>query len=438
VHRLVIAGVSSGVGKTTVVVALAAALRARGLRVVTFKCGPDYLDPTWHARASGRPSHNLDGWMMGREAVLSTVARASRESDIAIIEGVMGLYDGAAPGSDEGSAAEIARWLEAPVVVAVDAWAIARTLAAVGLGMRAFDPRVNVAGLFANRVGGRAHLHLLMEACRETVPVVGGLPRQDALAFPERHLGLHAATRDSNVEAWGALLEEWGGVDALLALARTAPPLPLPTGPRREGAASCRIGVARDDAFHFYYEDNLERLRAAGAELIEFSPLRGALPPVGGIYFGGGYPELHAAALAANVEMLKSIRAFRGPIYAECGGLMYLCRGIRTLDGKLHEMVGRVDAIAAMTPSLQALGYVEVETASETLLGPAGTRFRGHQYRHCKLESQPPAGAYRMRRFPAGEAQLEGFTDGNLLASWVHAHWASCPEAPEQLVRRCA
>jgi cobyrinic acid a,c-diamide synthase len=424
-HRIVIAGLTSGVGKTTVVVGLTAALRARGLKVATFKVGPDYLDPSWHARAAGAPSHNLDGWMMGREAVLATFSRAS--ADVAIIEGMMGLYDGAAPTSDEGSAAEIARWLEAPVVCVVDAWAIARTIGAIALGVRQFDTRVQLAGVFANRVGGRAHLDLLRAACPE---VVGGLPRRDELAIPERHLGLHhAAQVDSDpVGGLAALVEEWGAADTLLAIARSAPPLP-PVALPAKGATNCRIAVARDAAFHFYYEDNLARLESLGAELLFFSPISDRLPPADAVYLGGGYPELHAEALSQNSALRAALAKFSGPIYAECGGLMYLCRALRTLDGRTHEMVGLVDAVAEMTPSLQALGYVEVETVAPSLLGPAGTKYRGHQFRHGRLQSSPSGGVLRVHD------ELQGWGGPRVLASWVHAHWASCPAAAEHFVR---
>jgi cobyrinic acid a,c-diamide synthase len=431
VHRIVIAGLESGVGKTTVVVGLVAALKARGLSVVTFKCGPDYLDPIWHARASGRPSHALDGWMMGQEAVLATFSRAT--GDVAIIEGMMGLYDGASPVSDEGSAAEIARWLSAPVVAVVDAWAMARTIGAVGLGLEAFDRRLDFRGLVANRVGGRAHLDLMIQSYHR---VLGGLPRRDELAIPERHLGLHQAGDDAleKVRAWGGLLEEWGLVDPLLQIARSAPPMkrPHPAPTPAPGATNCRIGVARDAAFHFYYEDNLTRLSSLGAELIFFSPIADRLPDVDAVYLGGGYPELHAEALSRNGAMRAALARFSGPIYAECGGLMYLCRAIRTLDGRAHEMVGRVDAVAAMTPSLQALGYVEVETLEPTLFGPPGVRWRGHQFRHCRLESAPPGGALRVRD------ERQGWGGDRVLASWVHAHWASCPEAAASFVRSAA
>jgi cobyrinic acid a,c-diamide synthase len=439
--RLVIAGESSGVGKTTTVLALAAALRARGLCVVAFKCGPDYLDPTYHARATGSTSHNLDGWMMGKDAVLATFARASRGADVALIEGVMGLYDGASPDGEEGSAAEIAKWLRAPVVAVVDAGGMARTIAAVGIGLRAFDPALELAGLFANRVGSRGHLDLLKQACRAHVPVLGGLLRDEARAFPERHLGLRTADADvvpdALVAAWGASFAEWNDVDAFVALARRAPLIEATVTEPDASAPRCRIGLARDAAFHFYYEDNLARLRALGAELVPFSPLADAeLPAVDAVYLGGGYPEAHAAALAANESMRASLRAAaaRGvPIYAECGGLMYLAGAIRTLDGSTHPMLGLVDGTAVMHDKLQALGYVEVETQRRTLFGGAGLRMRGHQFRYSTLESAS-GDAYRVRKRRGGATFTEGYGEANVLGSYVHVHFASNPLVAEGFV----
>ena len=448
IPRLVIGGVSSGVGKTTVVAALAAALRARGLRVAAFKCGPDYLDPTWHARATGRPCHNLDGWMMGRDAVLSTFVRGAEGADLALIEGVMGLFDGASPDSEDGSTAQIAKWLDAPVLAVVDARGMARTIAAIGSGLAAFDPALRIAGVFANSVGSKSHLDLLKTACRGRVPVIGGLRADKSLALPERHLGLHAARdagADVRISAWAAQLGELCSLDALLELARTAPPLPATENePPGHSLSRCRIAVARDDAFHFYYDDNLRRLEALGAELAFFSPLADTSLPhsIDGLYLGGGYPELHAAQLAANVALRAEIEQLpaRGvQVYAECGGLMYLARAVRTLDGQEHEMVGLVPGIAVMQPKLQALGYVEVETVRRTLLGAAGLRFRGHQFRYSNLEgAQGGDLAYRVRRRRAGDVQAEGYGSLNLLATYVHAHWASNPLVAQGFVDSCA
>jgi cobyrinic acid a,c-diamide synthase len=446
--RVVVAGPSSGVGKTTAVVAIVRALRARGLDVAVFKCGPDYLDPTYHARAAGRASHNLDGWMMGREAVQRTFVRATEGADIAVVEGVMGLFDGASPTGEEGSTAEIAKWLGAPVLLVVDASGMARTIAAVARGFVAFDPDVRVGGLICNRVGSRGHLDLLRRASTER-PVLGGLPVQAELAFPERHLGLLTATEgavpDATLEAWGGVASQWLGLDAIVDLARSAPAIRVSDdGPRALAGEACRIGLAWDDAFHFYYDDNLSRLKSLGATLVRFSPIRDAqVPNVDGLYFGGGYPEVHAHELANNRAMRESIAAFAqagGPIYAECGGLMYLSRAIRTRDDRRHAMVGLLPVETIMQDRLAALGYVEVETQVPTILGPPGLRFRGHQFRYSELgpADGPVQAPYTVRRRRDGKATPEGFVIGQVVASYVHAHWASNPRVAEAFVRSCA
>ncbi|WP_437998950.1 cobyrinate a,c-diamide synthase [Sorangium sp. So ce185] len=480
IPRLVVAGTASGVGKTTATVAIARALRARGLRVALFKCGPDYLDPTYHGRAVAGTSHNLDGWMMGRDAVLSTFAAEAAGADVALIEGVMGLFDGASPTGEEGSTAEIAKWLEAPVALVVDASGMARSVAALVQGFAGFDPALRVAAVVCNQVGSRGHLDILRQAQRSP-PVIGGLPRDQAQRFPERHLGLRtadeAAIPEERFDHWGAQAEAWIGLDALLEIARGAPALPAasdaatsaaapaasdPTaataGAAAAGAAPrrARIGVAFDEAFHFYYADNLRRLEAAGAELVRFSPIRDArLPDVDALYLGGGYPEVHAERLTENAALRAEIRAFAGgggPIYAECGGLMYLTEAIRTLDGRAHPMVGLVPAEAVMCEKLQALGYVEVETQARTILGGAGLRFRGHQFRYSELRpaatATPPSPgaeaplpiehAYSVRRRRGGQVAREGYRAQGVLASYVHAHWASNPLVPEGLVASAA
>lgn len=449
IPRLVIAGTSSNVGKTTVTVGLTQALRAKGLRVIVFKCGPDYLDPTYHARASGVPCHNLDGWMMGKEGVVSTFARAVKEADIALVEGVMGLFDGASPTADEGSTAEIAKWLHAPVLLVCDASGMARTVAALARGCAAFDAGLQLAGIVCNRIGSRSHLDLLRKATEGRPPVLGGLPKDAGMLFPQRHLGLHSADRESVSDevlaAWGDHVRDWCDVDAIVALARSAPTwseLPKGIDAAIERKPRCRIGLAFDDAFHFYYEDNLRRLENLGAHLVRFSPIHdAAIPDVDGLYFGGGYPEVHAEALAENRSMRETVRAFGvagGPIYGECGGLMYLSNGIRTLDGRLHEMVGIVPGEAVMRDRLQALGYVEVETARETVFGPAGLRFRGHQFRYSdmRLESEIEC-EYSVRRRRDGQTFREGYRVGNTLASYVHAHWALNPLMAERFIAGC-
>jgi cobyrinic acid a,c-diamide synthase len=448
VPRIVVAGTASGVGKTTFAVGLIRALRDRGLKVAAFKCGPDYLDPTYHRRAAGGPSHNLDGWMMGREAVVETFARASRGTDIAVIEGVMGLYDGASATSDEGSTAEIAKWLNAEVLLVVDAKGMARSVGAIACGFAGFDPEVRIAGLICNRVGSRSHLKLLRDAIA-LPPVLGAMPKTGAESFPERHLGLRTASTDAVAEeifsSWGEVVREWCDLESILSSARRAPNLITSAGAdRSHRRPRCRIGIALDEAFHFYYEDNLRRLEEAGAELIGFSPLRDrCLPSVDGLYLGGGYPEVHARGLAANESMRSEVRDFArrgGLVYAECGGLMYLCSTLKTLDGAHYPMCDVLPGETTMYDRLQALGYVEVQTVGASILGHAGVAFRGHQFRYStiKIESDAIEQIYNVTRRQTGAIFAEGFSMNRVLGSYVHAHWGSNPRIPTALINACA
>lgn len=430
IPTVLVAAPASGAGKTTAVCALAAALRARGKDVRLFKAGPDYLDPTWHRVVTGRPSRNLDGWMTGRDGVHAAFARGARGGDIALVEGVMGLFDGRSPRSLEGSGAELAQWLGLPVVVVVDASGMARTAAAVVSGLAHYEPGVDVTGVIFNRA---PHGRLLAEAM-ESVPQVrclGALARREDLAVPERHLGLVSgdlAARPAWLEAlasWGATLD----LDALLMMARVpaVAEVDRPLARRR-----ARIGVARDAAFHFYYQDNLDLLQEAGAELVEFSPLAdSALPEVDGLYLGGGYPEEHRAQLAANTTMREAIRTFSGVVYAECGGLMFLGEALDDVP-----MCGALPVRTRMTGKLRTLGYREVVTTADTPLGPAGTSFRGHEFHYSELVSTELSPVYRTRG-RSGDG-VEGWSRGKVLGSYVHAHFASNPVLATNLVNACA
>lgn len=447
IPRLVIGGAASGIGKTSVMVGLARALRERGMRVAVFKCGPDYLDPTYHVRAAGRACHNLDGWMMGREAVLGTFGRACADADIALIEGMMGLFDGASTISDEGSTAEIAKWLSAPVLLVVDASGIARTLAAIVRGFTEFDRELRIAGVLCNRLGSQGHLDLLRESVSQP-PVLGGLPGDQTLGFPERHLGLRTADKgavpDSTFGRLGEGISEWCNLTAIVEAANAAPPLECELSVAKQvvSAPTCKIGIARDEAFHFYYEYNLALLQSMGAQLVFFSPISDEkLPDVDGIYIGGGYPELHAEALAANRSMREEIAGFAaagGAIYGECGGLMYLSSGITTIEGEYFPMAGVIPGNTLMHERLQALGYVEVETETDSVIGRTGLRFRGHQFRYSELKPRADLkSAYRMTRHYDRRVMPEGYSVKNVLASYVHAHWASNPKIAECLVEVC-
>jgi cobyrinic acid a,c-diamide synthase len=450
IPALVIAGVSSGVGKTTVTLGLLEALRRRGLTVQPFKVGPDFIDPGFHSLVAGRPSYSLDGWMCSRDHVRATVARQAAGADLALIEGVMGCFDGRGgrgAESDEGSTAEVAKWLGAPVILVVDARAMARSAGAVVLGFERFDPDLDLLGVVFNRVAGDTHWRWLRESvtarCR-AVPL-GYLPRRDSLALPERHLGLVTAAERGLP---GPLLDELAqamatsiDLERLLVLARSdvSPAAPAVSDP--DARVQARIGVARDLAFQFYYPANLDLLRAAGAELVYWSPLRDAeLPHVDALYLGGGYPEVYAEELAANGPMREAVRAFAaagGPVYAECGGLLYLAEALENESGRLHPMVGLLPTIGRMVPKRLTLGYAEVEVTRETPLGPAGTTARGHVFHASRIDPVPEwvPRAYRVQMSRGGTPRAEGYLIGETLMSYVHLHFGSNPDLVDHLVR---
>ena len=447
---LVVAGVASGVGKTTVTLGLLEAFRRRGLRVQAFKVGPDFIDPGFHALVTGRPSYNLDGWMCGREAVLACVARHAGDADLVIVEGVMGCFDGLDGESEDGSTAQIAKWLGAPVVLVIDAGRLARSAAAIVLGFERYDPALDVAGVIVNAVGGETHARWVVDAIRRgcrAVPL-GALAHDPALTLPERHLGLVTAVEGTFDEGRRArlarALETSIDLDRLRALAK---PLAIPSSlPRESGGAvghgSARIGVARDAAFQFYYAENLERLEQAGASLVFWSPLaEGGVPDVDGLYLGGGYPELHTRALADNTTMRVAVRAFAAagkPIYAECGGLMFLAEALDDADGAARPMVGLLPATVSMRPPRMTLAYTDVLFTADTPLGKAGTVARGHEF-HFSTMTEVSAEVPRAYRLQAhGGERGEGYLMGRTLMSYVHLHFASNPELAPSFVRACA
>ena len=338
--RLVIAGTSSGVGKTTATLAILTALRERGRRVQPFKVGPDFIDPSHHRAATGRPSRNLDGWMLGADLNHSIFVRAAADADLSIIEGMMGLFDGSSPVNDIGSTAELAKQLSAPVLLVVDGSAMARSAAAMVTGYAHFDAALRIAGVLFNRVGSEAHYQLLKAAVeQETAVIPVGYLRPDvSMAIPDRHLGLVTAMEQEDSQLYdrlGKAALETVDLDRIEALAHSCGSLPdaVSQTVKKNHGRTVRVGVAEDRAFCFYYPDNLEVLEAAGAEVVKFSPLHDqVLPDVEMLYLGGGYPELHGAALAKNAAMLAAVKRFAergGVIYAECGGLMYLAESIR-------------------------------------------------------------------------------------------------------------
>lgn len=547
--RVLIAGVQSGVGKTSVSLALVRALTRRGLRVQTFKAGPDFLDPSYLTIASGRPCYNLDGWMSSREYVCNLFLQCTGDADIAVIEGVMGLFDGVSPVSLEGSTAEIARWLNAPVLLVVSAHGVARSLAATVKGYTTFEPGLRIAGVIVNHSGSDRHASFLAESLRSSSlpPLLGAIPRGAFPLLPSRHLGLvtaDAANLPSSVlDALAAALERHCSLEEIQTLARSGSPLQKPgerpecrgmssketpaeqstreeslvaappiqeakrtetdaghhggdrvkgkraTGPaaaarRQEDAArgcedpsrnheetargetgtpavppespgsgrayrseKVRIGIAYDAAFHFYYQDHLDQMEEQGAELIRFSPIQDQDLPQGldGLYIGGGYPEEYAEALSGNPGMLEAVRQFARsgrPLYAECGGLIYLSQGVETQDGKRHPLAGLLPAWIRMERRLQSLGYVEVTLMGDSLWGPPGTVLRGHEFHYSNWMTDPiddPSWqpVYALKRHRSGEVAPEGFQQGKTLASYIHLHLASHPEAVRHFLTAC-
>ncbi len=435
--RVVIAGTSSGAGKTTVSCGLIGALRGRGLRVQGFKVGPDFIDPSYHALASGRPGRNLDAFLGGPDLVAPLFRHGAQGADIAVVEGVMGLFDGASGRGELASTAHVAKLLRAPVLLVVDAKAMARSAAAIVHGYATFDPGLRLAGVILNRVGSDHHEQLLRDAIEPLgIPVLGALRRDARVVAPERHLGLvPAGERDEPARAALATLAHAVKRDAdvagIEALARAAPALdpgPAWSADAAAPTAAARIAIARGPAFSFHYEENLELLTAAGAELAPFDPLHDeALPPdCGGLVLAGGFPEVFGEQLAANAPLRAEIASFAAagkPIVAECGGLLYLCR---ELDG--HAMCGAIPATARMTDRL-TLGYREAVAATPTPWIDAGERVRGHEFHYSQVEPLPDR---RVR--PAWELssrdvrRWEGAVAGALQASFLHVHWAAHPQ----------
>lgn len=469
---LVIGGVASGVGKTTVATGIMGAFRRRGYRVAPFKVGPDYIDPGYHLEAAGTVSRNLDTWLTNGGAVRQIHARGAAGADVSVIEGAMGLFDGRAGAYGQGSTAEVAALTGGAVVLVADCSRLARSLAPILDGFRRFDPELYVGGVILNNVGSPSHGRMLREAAREVgMPVLGLLPRNSGVRLPSRHLGLVPATEHGAaggdrdfLEAIISFIEENVDLDGLLDLSRepSGPAAPLldlgeaagdtpgdgdflATDDDRGagaagGAGTVRLAVARDEAFSFYYIDSLEALEAAGAELIYFSPLRDdRLPDCDGVYLGGGFPEMFAGRLEGNVSMRRSVAAAASggvPVYAECGGLVYLCRGIE-VDGQRHEMVGAVPLEARMTGRRQALGYVEARARSHNILLGAGNRIRGHQFHWSAIEWDQDHLAYDCFSSRQPVVEADGYIHGKLLATYVHIHFAGNPAAATSFITAC-
>lgn len=450
-RRIVIAGTGSGAGKTTVTIGLMAALKRKGYAVQGFKCGPDYIDPTYHTAVTGRVSRNLDSWMLPHDTVREIFARGSEGADIAVIEGVMGMYDGKEPTSDRGSTAEISLLTASPVLLVVNCQSMARSAAAIVKGFQMLNPQVKIVGVVANKAGSEGHYQIVKAAVEQEcgVPVVGYLKREADLEIPERHLGLVPSVERGELQPlFDRLAErvaETVDVDRVWELAQAEPfhverklfaPVSAVPGEKR-----VKIAVAKDAAFHFYYPENLELLEANGAELLFFSPLAGEPVPqeADGLYIGGGFPEEFAAELSRNRTVLESFRrAVRAglPTLAECGGFMYLTDAIVTTDGHTYPMAGIVPGKVTMQKRLAALGYREVRgTAENFLIGP-DEQAHGHEFHYSTFAADLKLPhAYETKGLRG--TKPEGYARGNLVAGYTHLHFASNPALPKRWVERC-
>jgi len=448
---VVIGATHSGSGKTTLTLGLMAALKRRGLSVQPFKVGPDFIDPGHHTHVTGRQSRNLDGWMLSPSYNKSLFSRLMLTADCAVVEGVMGLFDGFDAAGEAGSTAEMAKWLNLPVLLMVDAASMARSAAAVVRGFETFDEGLTLAGVVFNRVGSEAHLAILKEAVSHycNIPCLGGLPRDENLIMPERHLGLitsgEGGLSQERIARLAEVVETRLDLDKLLKIcALSIPKEETVQTTQPTSVARVRIAVARDAAFCFYYPDNLEMLERFGAELVFFSPLRDKRLPEGchGIYLGGGYPEVFAEMLSENRLMLNSVRKAgeKGcPIYAECGGLMFLSRGITTFSKAYFPMAGLFPFATRMLPRFKALGYREIRLKQEGPLGRKGTAARGHEFHYSEVTNssgQDTLYAVKGRRVPPGCSG--GYRIDNSLASYIHLHFGSNPEIARNWITFCA
>jgi cobyrinic acid a,c-diamide synthase len=442
--RVMIAGERSGVGKSTVTIGLISSFRDRGLAVQPFKTGPDFLDPMHHNAVSSRISRNLDTWMIPDYVKRSFVSN-SKGADLSLVEGVMGFYDGYDGLSEEGSSAHLSKVLDCPVVLILNASASARSLGAVAKGFVDYDPNVNIAGVIFNNVGGKRHLNML-EASLRGVECLGGLPLAEDAGLKSRHLGLVPAGEEDNslsYERIADLMEEHLDIDRIIEIARQAPPFDGEEETSRPiKVRRCRIGLAKDAAFNFYYQDNLDMLTANGAEIVPFSPLEDNMPDVDGVYFGGGYPEMFAERLGQNHEMMSGLRKLASngmPVYAECGGLMYMCRSMRDLQGAEHGMASLFDAKVEMTESLQSLGYVEAKALRDTILTKKGRTLRGHVFHYSHVtECGEKDFAYSLDKDKGIKDSLDGMASANVLASYTHLHFGTDERVASSFVDACS
>jgi cobyrinic acid a,c-diamide synthase len=451
IPRIIIAGTNSGVGKTTIVTGILAALKQKGLTVQSYKVGPDYIDPGYHQLASGKAAHNLDTWLIPADKLVPIFAKTALDNDIVIIEGVMGLYDGGRTGIS--STAAIAKLLEAPVILVIDAKSIGESAAAIALGFKMYDQEVNLAGVIINRLGSKNHQNMICEALEKVkIPVLGCIYRNEALHMPERHLGLTPVTEHNAHGMMSQLQEQISAqvdLEKFLKIAYQSSILNIKSenaNTFHHAPLHVRIGVAQDEAFSFYYPESLDVLKAWGAEIIPFSPINDStLPPVDGLIFGGGFPEMFVNELTNNTSMHESIRqACREgmPLYAECGGFMYLTKKIIDFNGQEYDMVGVIPAKCNMQSKLQTVGYVEATALTDSVLCAAGDVLRGHEFHFSQMthdddiqESFP--WAFEFKKTRTGAVYSGGYAYKNIVASYLHMHFAGNEQNALRFLTKC-
>lgn len=447
-NRLVIAGTGSGVGKTTFTIGLMAALQQKGLRVQGFKCGPDYIDPTFHTAVTGRPSRNLDSWMFDEKTVVDILERNSRDADISIIEGVMGLYDGKSPLEDRGSTAEISILTKSPILLIVNCASMARSVAAIVKGFQLFNAKVHVVAVIANQVGSEGHYKIVKAAVEQEcgIPVVGYLKKEQNIEMPSRHLGLIPAIERGELQPFfqqlGDLIRATVDLEKIYELSM-APELSAiqPSIFDVQKDQQVKIAVAKDAAFNFYYEENIELLQANGAAIEYFAPLNSEEVPADadGLYIGGGFPEEFAQQLAQQTDVKKSIQqaiAKGIPTLAECGGFMFLTEAIFTTDGKRFEMVGCIPGTIQMQTKRAALGYREIFGTKGNFLIKEDQEAKGHEF-HYSTYSKPENIYYAYETKSRFKKQGEGYRHENLIAGYTHFHFASNPQLAAQWIEQC-
>lgn len=464
IKGFVIAGTGSGSGKTTISLAVMAYFQGLGLKVAPFKVGPDFIDPGHHTALTGRQSRNLDSWMLTKAYNQQVFARGCQGADIAVVEGVMGLFDGYSGVDEAGSTAQMAKWLNLPVVLVVDSRSMARSVAAIVQGFENFDRELNFAGVIFSKTGSERHYDYLKEAVEAncTMPCLGFMPRNDKIAIPERHLGL-VTTDDHGIQAEvvSELVRMIREHTHLGKMVKTLPDIVprgseqdlSPCGLKDKGIKSgsqkkVRIAVARDRAFCFYYPENIEALEAAGAEIVTFSPLedKGLPQNIHGIYFGGGYPELFAEALSENTVLMDEINrhSLAGmPVYGECGGFMYLCSGLTAMDSdKIFKMVGCFPFKVSMSTRLRSLGYRKIVLSDDTLVGKKGDILKGHEFHYSAMDADTPVPedirrVYGTCRRDGTRTSTQGFQTNNTLGSYLHIHFGSLSTAGTSFVESC-